>query len=361
MRKIAREEIFKVNPYVPGKPIEEVQRELGLKEVIKLASNESPLPPSPKVIKAIIRAAKDLNRYPEGSCYYLRQKLARKLGVKESQLVFGNGSDELIVMAIRAFVYPGEEVIVAKPTFLIYEIAATIAGARVVTVPMKNFRYDLKAMKAKVTPKTKIIYIANPDNPTGSYVNKEEVAEFLKGLSRKIIVYFDEAYYELVDKKDYPETLPLLKKNKNLIITRTFSKAYSLAGLRVGYGIATEETIDCLNRVREPFNINTLAQVAALASLDDNSHLARLRKILKQGKAYLIKNFKQMGIDFVPSATNFILLKLDRDGTAITNRLMRRGVIVRNMIGWGLKDCIRVTIGTREENKKFINALRRIL
>jgi len=361
MKKIARKEIFKVSPYIPGKPIEEVQRELGLKKVIKLASNESPLPPSPKAVKAIIRAVKNVNRYPEGSCYYLRQKLARKLGVKENELVFANGSDELIVLAVRAFVYPGEEIIVAKPTFLIYEIAATIHGAKVVTVPMKNFRYDLKAMKAKVTPKTKIIYIANPDNPTGSYVNKKEVAEFLKGLRKDVIVYFDEAYYELVDKKDYPQTLPLLKKMKNLIIARTFSKAYSLAGLRVGYGIGTPETIDCLERVREPFNINSLAQVAATASLDDPAQLARLRKILKQGKAYLVKNFKQMGIEFVPSATNFILMKLEQDGTDITNRLMRQGVIVRNMIGWGLKDCIRVTIGTMEENRKFINALRRVL
>jgi len=361
MKRIAREEIFKVNPYVPGKPIEEVQRELGLKEVIKLASNESPLPPSPKAINAIIKAAQELNRYPDGSCYYLRQKLARKLGVKENQLVFANGSDELIVLAIRTFAYPGDEIIVARPTFLIYEIAATIHGAKVVAVPMKNFRYDLKAMKAKITPKTKIIYIANPDNPTGSYVNKKEVGEFLKGLSRDVMVYFDEAYYELVDKKDYPQTLPLLKQRKNLIIARTFSKAYSLAGLRIGYGIATEETIDCLNRVREPFNVNSLAQVAALASLDDSLHLVRLRKILREGKEYLIKNFNQMGIEFVPSATNFILVKLNQDGTVITSRLLRQGVIVRNMIGWGLKNCMRVTIGTMSENKKFINALRRIL
>lgn len=361
MKKIARKEIFKVRPYVPGRPIEEVQRELGLREVIKLASNESPLPPSPQVIKAITRAAQSLNRYPDGSCFYLRRRLARKLGVKENQLVFGNGSDEIIVLAVKALVNPGEEIIVARPTFLIYEIASTISGAKVISVPLKNFRYDLKAMKSKITPKTKIIFIANPDNPTGSYVDKKEVTEFLKWIPQNTIVYFDEAYFELVDKKDFPSSLQLLRRKKNLIITRTFSKAYSLAGLRIGYGIASPEIIDCLNRVREPFNINSLAQAAALASLSDGTHLARLKKVIRQGKAYLIKNLKQMKLEFVPPAANFILINLKQNSLPITNRLLKAGVIVRDMQGWGLKNFIRVTVGTMEENKKFISSLRRIL
>jgi histidinol-phosphate aminotransferase len=361
MKQLARKEIFKIAPYVPGRPIEEVQRELGLKEVVKLASNESPLPPSKRVIKAICQAAKGLNRYPDGSCFYLRRKLAKELKVKENQLVFGNGSDELIVLAVRAFVNPGEEIIVASPTFLIYRIAATIAGARVVTVPMKSFRYDLKAMKARVTPKTKIIFIANPDNPNGTYVTQKEVKESLKGLPKKVLVYFDEAYFEIVDKADYPKTMQMLKNNKNLIISRTFSKAYSLAGLRIGYAIADSGIIDCMNRVREPFNINSLAQAAALASLKDKTNLKRLRNIVRQGKGYLIKNFKQMGIYFVPSATNFILVNLKQNGSLIARKLLRKGVIVRDMSGWGLNNFIRVTVGTMKENKKFINALRRIL
>jgi histidinol-phosphate aminotransferase len=361
MKRIARKEIFRVSPYIPGRPIEEVQRELGLKEVIKLASNESPLPPSPRVIAAITKAARNLNRYPDGSCFYLRRKLSRQLGVKENQLVFGNGSDELIVLAVRAFVNPGEEIIVAQPTFLIYGIAGIISGAKVIKVPMKDFRYDLKAMKSRITPKTKIIFIANPDNPTGSYVNQKEVKDFLKGLPKDIIVFFDEAYYELVDKKDYPRSLQLLKQNQNLIVSRTFSKAYSLAGLRLGYAIGAPEAIDCLNRVREPFNINSLAQAAALASLDDKSRLNRLRKMIREGKSYLVNNFKQLRLEFVPSATNFILLNLGNNGELVSNRLLKQGVIVREMTGWSLPDFIRVTVGTMKENKKFIKELRRIL
>ena len=226
MKNIARKEIFKIKPYVPGKPIEEVERQLGLRNVIKLASNESPFGPSPSVIKAITKHAANLNRYPEGSCFYLRNKLAKRLGVKENQLVFGNGSDELIVLAVRAFVSPGDEVVLSSPSFLIYEIASKIAGARVKTVPLKDFKYDLRKMSRAVTKKTKLVFIANPDNPNGTYVTEKEVRQFIKGIPRNVIVFFDEAYYELVDKKDYPNILKLLKTGKNLIVARTFSKAY---------------------------------------------------------------------------------------------------------------------------------------
>lgn len=361
MKDMARKEIFKVAPYVPGKPIEEVKRQLGLKEVIKLASNESPLPPSKRAIKAIVAAAKGLNRYPDGSSFYLRRKLSRKLKVNEDQLVFGNGSDELIVLAVRAFANVGEEVIVAKSTFLIYGIAATISGAKIITVPMRNFRYDLKAMKARITPRTKLIFIANPDNPTGSYVTQKEVEDFLQDIPDSVLVFFDEAYLELVDKKDYPDTLQLMKKNRNLIVSRTFSKAYSLAGLRLGYAIADKDIAECLNRVREPFNINSLAQAAALASLDDDSRLKDLRRLISEGRNYLIKNFKELGLEFVPPAANFILVNLKQNGSAIAGKLLQEGIIVRDMAGWGINNFIRVTVGTKPENRKFVKALRKIL
>ena len=272
MTKLARKSILKIRPYQPGKPIEEVQRELGLKKVIKLASNENPLGPSPKAVLAIRRALFSLNRYPDGNSFYLKQKLAAKLKVKTENLIIGNGSDELIVLAIRAFVNEGDEVIIARPTFLVYEIASLAAGAKIVFVPLKNFKYDLAAMKKKVTPKTKIVFIANPDNPTGSYMNKKEVEVFLKGLPKSVIVYFDEAYAEVVREKDYPNTLRYLKA-KNVIIARSFSKAYGLAGLRVGVSISRPEFIDYMNRVREPFNVNSLAQIGAAAALDDKIFL----------------------------------------------------------------------------------------
>lgn len=356
---MVNQNILKIKPYIPGKPIEEVKRELKLKQAIKLASNESPFGPSPKVLRAINKAAKSLNRYPDGSCFYLRQKLAKKLGVAEDQLIFGNGSDENIVMAMRAFINPGDEAIIASPTFLIYEIAATICAAKIASVPLKNFKYDLQAMKQAITQRTKIIFIANPDNPTGTYANKDEVSEFLKGIPEEVIVYFDEAYYEIVSEKDYPDTMSLLRQGKNIIIARTFSKAYSLAGLRVGYAISTKEKIDFMNRCREPFNVNSLAQAAALASLDDNKNLLKLRKAVKLGKEYFYKNFKELGIEYVPSAANFILM--DMTDATIAQKLLKQGVIVRDMSGWGIPNFIRVTIGTQKENEKFIKTLRRIL
>src|SRR3989344_2192893 len=272
MENSVNKNIYRVKPYVPGKPIEEVKRELGLRSVVKLASNENPFAPSPKVLKAISSASKTINRYPDGQCFYLRRELAKKLKIKPEQLIFGNGSDEVIVMAIRALIEPGDEVIVAKPSFLIYEIAAKLAGANISSVALKDFYYDLEAMKKAVTPKTKIIFIGNPDNPAGTYVNESQIVNFLEGLSENILVFIDEAYYEYVSAKDYPDTIKLLKRFKNIIITRTFSKLYGLAGLRIGYGIASPGVIDILNRVREPFNVNSLAQEAARACLESPSY-----------------------------------------------------------------------------------------
>ncbi len=356
-----RKSILKIKNYKPGKPIEEVKRELGLKEVFKMASNESPFPPSKKALSAISKAAQNINRYPDGNCFSLRKKLAKKLKVKENQLIFGNGSDEIIVLAARAFLNPGDEIIIADKTFLIYEIAGMTCSAKIKKVPMKDFCYDLGAMKKAVTKRTKIVFIANPDNPNSTYVSAKEVSNFLRGLRKDILVYFDEAYYEIFDKENFPNTINLLKKRKNLIVTRTFSKAYSLAGLRIGYGISSAEIISCLNKVREPFNVNSLAQAAALASLDDSNYLKMVKKSLKEGKKYLYGNLKKLNLVFVDSCTNFILIDIGKDSTKVFKDLLRDGIIVRDMKAWGLNTYLRVTISTMKENKAFINSLRRHL
>ena len=361
MRRIAKKNVLKVKPYLAGKPVEEVKRDMGLKSVFKLASNENPYPPSPKVLFQIKKKLKELNRYPDGNCFYLRKALAKEFKVSEKQLIFGNGSDEIIVLATRAFAGTSDEVIIAKPTFLIYEIASRVSGAKIKLVPLKDFRYDLKAMKKAVTKKTKIIFIANPDNPAGTYVTKREVENFFKGLRKDILVFFDEAYYEFVNRSDYPDSVSLLKKHKNIIFTRTFSKIYSLAGLRVGYGVASEEIIDILSRVREPFNVNSVAQVAALASLKEKAYYKEILKIINKEKAYLYKNFEKMGLSFVDSVTNFILVNVRRDSFDVFQKFLTKGVIVRDMGFWGLDTFIRVTVGTPKENKRFIKALKEIL
>jgi histidinol-phosphate aminotransferase len=358
---LARKEILKIKPYVPGKPVEEVKRELRIKgRVLKLASNENALGPSPEALRAIKRALGGINRYPDGGCFYLKKKLSRKLRLAPKNLVFGCGSDELIILTLRAFVNQGEEVIIARPTFLIYELASRIAGAKIKFVPLdKEFRYDLRAIKKAVTPKTRVVFIANPDNPAGTYVNKDEVDEFMRGLPQDLIVYFDEAYYELVEKRDFPQSLKYIN-SRNVIVARTFSKAYGLSGLRIGYGIARPEIIDYMNRVREPFNVNSLAQAAALAAIDDKKHLLRTRKALREGKEYLYSNFRRMGMPYVESVTNFILVKAGSRAGIIYERLLKKGVIVRNMDAWGMKNFIRVTVGTMPENKRFISALEEV-
>ncbi len=361
MKSIANKNIFKVKPYLPGKPIDEVKRSLGLSEVFKLASNENPYPPSKKVIAAISKDLKNLNRYPDGSCFYLRQALAKRLKVSQKQIIFGNGSDEIIVMAARAFAGRGDEVIVAQPTFLIYQIASRGTGATIKSVPQRNFRYDLKAMKKAVTPKTKIIFIANPDNPTGTYVTKKEVEAFLKGLRKNILVFFDEAYFEFVKKSDYPDTLKLLEKYKNIIVTRTFSKFYSLAGLRIGYGIASEEIVDILSRVREPFNVNSAAQAGALAGLNDKKYYDDILKAFEKEKRYLYQQLEKLGLSFVESFTNFVLIDVRQDSVDIFQKLLHKGIIVRDMSSWGLDGFIRVSIGKPKENKHFIRVLKEIL
>ena len=356
-----KKRLLSIEPYRPGKPIAEVKRELGIREVVKLASNENPYGPSPRVLKAIQSEAKSVNRYPDGNCFYLRQALAKQLQVKEDQIIFGNGSDEIIVMVLRACVGEGDEVILAKPSFLIYEIAAKIEGATVKAIPLRHFYYDLDKMLDAVTDKTKVIFIGNPDNPAGTYVSERQLKDFLNQVRRDIVIVVDEAYFEYVIANDYPDTIRLLKNYPNLVITRTFSKMYGLAGLRIGYGIARSQWIELLNRIRDPFNVNSLAQAAALACIKDRGYYRRIGLKVEEQRQFLYQRLAEMGLAFVPSVTNFILIDLQDRSARIVEELLKRGVIVRDMKFWGMPTFIRVTIGAEKENRKFIKALAELL
>ncbi|MBF0387148.1 MAG: histidinol-phosphate transaminase [Candidatus Omnitrophica bacterium] len=357
----ANKNILKVKPYVPGKPIDEVRREYGLKKVVKLASNENPYPPSPKVLKAISLAAKKANRYPDGSCFELRQELARRLKLEPEQFVFGCGSDEVIVMAIRSFVEPGDEVVIAKPSFLVYSIASAAAGAVLVEVPLDGLRYDLPAMKAAVNSRTKIVFIGNPDNPSGLYPTSTEIAEFMEGFPSDVLVFFDEAYFEFITGRDYSDTLALLKTHKNVVVARTFSKVYGLAGLRIGYGMADREVAGLLDRAREPFNVNSIAQAAALAALNDGGYYKRIIREQTGERTRLCEALEKMDMEVSRGCTNFIQVRLPRDSGEVVLGLMKKGVIVRDMSAWGLQRYIRVSIGRPSENNRFVKALKEVL
>lgn len=356
----ARAVVRNLPTYKPGTPIEEVQRQLKRSSVIKLASNENALGPSPKALKALRKATARLHRYPDATCLDLRAKLAKRLKVNPEQLLIGNGSDELIVLALRAFVDPGDHVVVARPTFLIYELQAKACGASITAVPLRGYRYDLAAMKAAITPRTKLVFIANPDNPTGTYVTSDELEAFLKDLPDHVMVFLDEAYYEFVEAKDYPQTIRQLGRAP-LLITRSFSKAYGLAGLRVGYGMADPAIIRAMDAVREPFNVNLLAQAAASAALDDRTFLTRTRRVIREGRTSLSRELARLGLRVIPSVTNFLLIELGPNAAQVAQRLLQQGVIVREMSAWKLNGFIRVTIGTMPENHRFIAALKRAL
>lgn len=358
----AKRHLNSVRNYQPGKPIEEVERECGIRGAIKMASNENALGPSPKALKAILASAKDIHRYPDGGCFYLRQALAKRLKVRPENLVFGNGSDEILSLSARAFVGPGDGVVIADPTFLIYEIATQVESGRVTKVPMKNYRYDLAGMLDKVTRATKLVFIANPDNPVGTYVTETELLNFMRRVPKEVVVILDEAYYEFaMGMPGYPKALKFFKNYPNLVIARTFSKIYGLAGLRIGYAIAHESVARALNKVREPFNVNLLAQKAALAALRDDAHLRKTLKLVATGRKYLSAEIKKMNLGLINTATNFILVDLKTEAKPVYERMLKMGVIVRPMGVWGLDSYIRVTIGKPAENKRFITALKETL
>ena len=360
MKELVRKNIISVNAYVAGKPIEETKRQFGLKEVIKLASNENPLGPSPKAVAAIRKAASGVNRYPDSQGLYLKKKLAKALNIKPENIVLGNGSDELIDIIIKTFVEDDENIITADTTFLEYEIIASVNNRKLTKVPLRYFKYDLESMKRKIDRKTKLIFIANPNNPTGTFVTRYELRDFMAGLPDNLLLVIDEAYDAFIDVNDFPNTLEIFK-NKKMIILKTFSKSYGLAGLRLGYAIANSELAGYMERVRQPFNINLLAQAGALAALDDQEFLRKTRKVILEGKEYLYDNLKKLDLAYLPSVANFILIDVEQDGLELFNKMLRFGVIVRDMQQYGLKNFIRVTIGTKQENERFIKVLKKIL
>lgn len=353
--------IEKLIPYVPGKPVEELEREMGIKNAVKLASNENPLGPSPKGIAMLKKYIKQLHRYPEGGCYYLAEKLSNKLRVNPENILFGNGSNEVLEIIGRTFYEYGDEIVFSQYAFIVYKLVAQSLGAVYHEVPANNLGHDLNNMLNYIHPKTKIVYLANPNNPTGTMFTKKEFKNFMDKVPETTLVVLDEAYSEYVDDPNYPDGLQFLKKYKNLIVVRTFSKIYGLAGLRIGYAVGDKELISYMNRVREPFNVNTLAQFAALGALDDNEHIEKTKQITKTGFKYLYEELNKMGIEYVKSYGNFILLKPPIKGNEFYNLLLKEGVIVRPVGGYGLPDYVRVTVGTPSENKKFINATRKVI
>jgi histidinol-phosphate aminotransferase len=354
-----RKGLDKITPYRAGKPIEEVKRTLGLKTVYKLASNEVPFSPF-YIRRAILKELKNINRYPESNCFYLRKELAEKIGAKEQELIFANGSDELIALILRIFIEDNDEVIIAHPTFLMYEIQALAQGAKVIKVPLKNYRYDLEAMARRIRPKTKVIFIANPDNPTGTYVTHQELSNFLKKIPKDIFVYLDEAYREFAG-SDFPNSRQLLKERGNILYARTFSKVYALAGLRIGYGVTTPKVARIINKIRDPFNVNRFAQAAALAALRNKTFLKKTVSYIQKEKQFLYKELEKLNIFFIKSATNFILVNFKADTVGLYNYFLKKGVIIRDLQSWGFKNFFRVTVGLAKENKRFISCLKNYL
>ncbi|MBI3031198.1 MAG: histidinol-phosphate transaminase [Candidatus Rokubacteria bacterium] len=358
---LANEHILGIAPYEPGKPIEELERELGIQWAIKLASNENPLSPSDRVQKAIATALPNLNRYPDGSGFYLRQALAKRHNAAPEQIVLGNGSNELIELIVRAFLRPGEEAIIPHPSFVVYPMIVQAAGGIRVVITLKDHRLDLEAMARAVTPLTKLVFIANPNNPTGTIVTAAEVERFMAGIPPTVVVVFDEAYIEFAMGPDFPDTFAYVRQGRKVFVLRTFSKAASLAGLRVGYGIAQADAMALLHRVRQPFNVNSLAQVAALSALEDDGHILECVRMNEAGRHFLYDEFTALGIKYVLSRANFILVDVGRSAHDVYQRLLREGVIVRPMTSFGMETALRITVGTPEENRRLIKALRKVL
>ena len=358
---LANEHILGIAPYEPGKPIEELERELGIQWAIKLASNENPLSPSDRVQKAIAAALANLNRYPDGSGFYLRQALAKHHNVAPEQIVLGNGSNELIELIVRGFLRPGEEAIIPHPSFVVYPMIVQAAGGVRVVITLKDYRLDLEAMARAITPLTKLVFIANPNNPTGTIVTAAEVERFMAGIPPTVIVVFDEAYIEFALGPDFPATLSYVRQGRKVFVLRTFSKAASLAGLRVGYGIAQADAMALLHRVRQPFNVNSLAQAAALAALEDDGHILECLRMNEAGRHFLYDEFTGLGLKYVTSRANFILVDVGRSAHEVYQRLLREGVIVRPMTSFGMETALRITVGTPEENRRLIKALRKCL
>ncbi|MEW6353892.1 MAG: histidinol-phosphate transaminase [Pseudomonadota bacterium] len=352
-----------LQPYVPGKPIAELEREYGVRDAIKLASNENPLGPSPLALRAAQACLREAARYPDGNGFALKSALAQKLNVAPEQITLGNGSNDILELVTRAFVAPDDEVIFSEHAFAVYPIVTQAVGGRARIAPASAWGHDLDAMRALVNARTRLVFIANPNNPTGTWLSAAALRDFMQALPAHVLIVLDEAYFEYAAHAHsaYPDTLQWLARYPNLIVTRTFSKAYGLAGLRVGYGVSGASIADVLNRVRQPFNVNSLALAAAQAALDDPDHLARSLQMNSAGMAQLTAAFDEMGLDFIPSAGNFVCVDVARDALAVYDALLYEGVIVRPVANYGMPRHLRVTVGLPEENARFITALEKIV
>lgn len=356
------ENITRLTPYRPGKPIEEVERELGLTDIIKLASNENNLGPSPKAIEAMQRAAAQMHLYPEATAPRLRQALAQHLDVAEKMLVFGNGSDDILHLLGVTFLEPGDEVIEAVPSFVRYRAAAILNNAPCHSIPLDaNWTHDLEAMAERINAHTRLIFLCNPNNPTGTIVSRATLEQFLDGVPERAIVVLDEAYFEYAQGPDFPDGLRYVREGRNVVVLRTFSKIYGLAGLRIGYGVMRPEIAAWLERTREPFNVSAMAQAAALAALADMEHVARTLAMNAAGKHALYAGFETLGLSYTPTHANFIWVDVRRDCKAVFEALLRQGVITRTGDVFGAPTHLRVTIGKPEENARFLAALRAAL
>jgi histidinol-phosphate aminotransferase len=358
-QSLARPSVLTQPVYEPGKPIEYVARELGLDPdgIVKLASNENPLGPSPRAIAAAKRALDQGQLYPDGGCFELRQKLAASRGMAPDEFVIGNGSNEIIELLGHVFLGPGDEVVMATPAFVVYKLVTLLFGAKAVEVPLREWRHDLPRILESITPRTKLVFVCTPNNPTGTANSAAELAEFVRALPGHVVGVIDEAYAEFVEAA--PDLRPLIREGRKIICLRTFSKIYGLAALRVGYGYAAAELCALLNRVRQPFNVNAIAQAAAIAALDDASFAQRSAQTNRAGLAQLERGCRELGLECVPSVANFMLVRVG-DGTGVFNALQRRGMIVRPVKSYGLPEWIRVTVGTAEQNVRLLGELRAV-
>ena len=356
-----KEYILNLEPYPPGKPLDELKREYGIDEAIKLASNENPFGPSPKAIEAIKNAVQEINRYPDGSSYYLKRRIAQLWDVDPLEIVLGNGSNEVIQFLIHSFSGYGMEIICSDPSFLMYRKMAQIFGARVVLVPLKSNAHDLEGILNAVTERTRLIFLDNPHNPTGTAIFKNELIAFLDALPGHVLVCLDEAYGEFVRDRQVATGRDYIKKDPRVIFLRTFSKAYGLSGLRIGYGIMHKDIARVLERVRQPFNVNLPAQLGALCALDDHEHLKNTLSLTWEGLEWYYNRFNDLGLSYIPSHTNFVLVDLGQDAKGVYEAMLRKGVIIRAMNAYGYPESVRITVGKREENLRCMEALEEVI
>ena len=358
--ELANSQLREISLYEPGKPIEETARELGIDPgaIIKLASNENPLGPSPRAVEAMRDALEKGHLYPDGGGFCLCKAVATKLGLSPENVILGNGSNEVLEFLGHAFLNPGDDVVTSQHAFVVYKLVATSFGARTLEIASPDYQQDLDGMLAAITRQTRLIFVPNPNNPTGTLLSQRAIDDFMSRIPEHVIVVFDEAYFEFLDRP--PDTLQFVREGRNIVVLRTFSKIHGLAGLRIGYAVAPADLVQVLHKTRQPFNVNSIAQVGALAALEDEEHLRATKQAIDEGRAYLHEQFSKMKIPFVPGTANFVMINVG-DGHATFEKLLRRGIIVRPLKGYNLPEWVRISIGTMQENKKLIAALTEVM